>query len=115
MKTSVISLINALVLIALGLWGYFGSDNSSLTALIPVAVGIILILLNPALRKEKKLESHIAVVLTFLVLLGLIKPLLGSLERDDTMAIARVGVMMLFTLIALIYFIKSFIAARKSK
>jgi len=115
MKTSVISLINALVLIALGLWGYFGSDTSSLTALIPVAVGIILVLLNPALRKEKKLESHIAVVLTFLVLLGLIKPMLGAVEREDTMAIARVAVMMLFTLIALFYFIKSFIAARKKK
>ena len=115
MKTYLISLINALILIALGLWAYFGTDASSLTALIPVAVGIVLVLLNPALRKERKLESHIVVLLTFLVLLGLIKPLLGSLERDDTLAIARVSVMMLFTLIALFCFIRSFIAARKNK
>jgi len=115
MKTHIISLINALVLIALGLWGYFGSDTASYTALIPIAVGIILILLNPGLRKEKKLESHIAVVLTFLVLLGLIKPLMGSLAREDTIAITRVSIMILSSLIALIYFIKSFIAARSKK
>jgi hypothetical protein len=80
-----------------------------------VGVGILLIVLNPALRKDKKLESNIAAVLTFLVLLGLIKPLLGALEREDSMAIARVAVMMLFTIIALIYFIRSFISARRKK
>ena len=114
MKTHMISFINALILIALGLWAYFGSDSASFTALIPVAVGVVLVLLNPALRKEKKLESHIVVALTFLVLLGLIKPLLGSLEREDTLAITRVLIMMASTVIALIYFIRSFIAARKS-
>ena len=62
-----------------------------------------------------KKRLAIAVVLTFLVLLGLIKPLLGSLERTDTLAISRVAVMMFFTLVALIYFVRSFILARKKK
>ena len=115
MKTYFISLINALILITFGLWGYFGSESASLTALIPVAVGVLLILVNPGLRKEKKLESHIAVILTFLVLLGLIKPLLGALERYDTLAISRVAVMIFFTIIALFYFVRSFIAARRKK
>ena len=115
MKTYIVSLNNALILIALGLWAYFGSDSASLTALIPVAVGVVLVLLNPSLRKEKKPESHIVVALTFLVLLGLIKPLLGSLEREDTLSITRVLIMMLSTIIALMFFIRSFIIARKGK
>jgi hypothetical protein len=115
MKTYFVSLINALILITFGLWGYFGSNNASLTALIPVAVGVLLVLVNPGLRKEKRLESHIAVVLTFLVLLGLVKPLVGALEREDSLAISRVALMMFFTIIALFYFIRSFISVRKKK
>ena len=43
MKAHVASLINAILLVGLGAWGYFGSETPSPTALIPVAVGAILL------------------------------------------------------------------------
>ena len=43
MKAHVVSLIHALALIGLGGYGYITSDTPSITALIPVAVGVLLL------------------------------------------------------------------------
>ncbi len=115
MKTYVASLINACVLILLGLWSYFGSETPSFTALIPVAIGVILLLFNRGLRKENRTIAHIVVVLTFLTLVALIKPMAGAIGRSDTLAIIRVGFMFITTLVALIHFIKSFRDARANR
>lgn len=115
MKPYLASLINAFVLILLGLWGYFGSETPSFTSLIPAIVGMILLLLNWGLRKDKSIIAHIVVVLTFLVLVALVKPLTGAIGRSDTTAIIRVFVMMASSLMAMIYFIKNFMDARANK
>jgi hypothetical protein len=112
MKKHIFNLINALVLISLGLWGYFASTNPSFTALIPVGIGFLLALLHYGVSRENKLQAHIAVVLTLLVLIGLIKPLLGSIERGQISAIIRVVSMMATSILAMIGFINSFIKAR---
>ncbi len=113
MKPHIVSLLNAIVLISIGTWGYIGSESPSVTALIPVAFGVILLLLNPWLKKENKIIAHIVVLLTFVILMGLFKPLMGAIDRDSTISIVRVSVMMLFTVIALITFIRNFINVRK--
>lgn len=115
MKAHVASLINAFVLIGLGSWGYFSSETPSMTALIPVVIGAILLLLNTGVKNENKVIAHIAVVLTLVAVLGLIMALMGSMKRENYGAVARVSVMILFTLIAMISFIRSFIEARKQR
>ncbi|MCD0461466.1 hypothetical protein [Roseiconus lacunae] len=110
-----ISLLNAIVLVVLGLWGYFGSETPSATALIPVVFGGILLLCNPGVRSKNKAIAHIAVLVTLLILLGLAMPLKGAIGRGDTMAILRVVVMLATTAWALYAFIQSFIAVRKQK
>ena len=115
MKPFQANLLNAIVLIAMGLWGYFSADKPSNTALIPVAFGVIFALVTPPFRKENKIVAHIVVLLTFLLLIALIMPLRGAITRGDSMAIMRVGLMMATTLIALIIFVKSFIDARKAR
>ena len=114
MKAYIASLQNAIILIAFGLWGYFGSDTPSFTSLIPVAIGFILLLLNPGVRKENKIIAHVAVVLTVLVLVGLAKPMAGAMGRSDIAAEFRVGFMILSTFVALGVFVKSFMDARKN-
>ena len=113
MKPYIVSLLNAIVLISIGTWGYIGSESPSVTALIPVAIGVVLLLLNPWLKKENKIIAHIVVLLTFVILIGLFKPLMGAVDRDSTISIVRVSVMMLFTVLALITFIRNFINVRK--
>jgi fatty acid desaturase len=115
MKAHTASLLNAILLITLSLWGYFSSDSPSFTALIPTIIGAILLFLNKGVKNENKVIAHIAVLLTLLVLFGLIKPLMGALDRDDNLALIRVVVMMLSTVLAMVFFVKSFIDARKNR
>ena len=115
MKASSSSLLNAVILISMGLWGYFESESKAITALIPVIIGTILLLVNKGVKNENKALAHVAVLLTFLILLGLVKPLLGAFERENTYAIIRVLLMIISSLWAMISFIKSFISARKNR
>lgn len=114
MKPYLASLVNGIVLIGFGLWGYFASLNPSGTAFIPVGIGVLLLIINPFFKRGNKAVAHIAVLLTFVVLLGLVMPLKGSIERGDNAGLIRVIVMLTFTLVALITFIKSFIDARRN-
>ena len=115
MKANTVSLINSIVLISMGLWGYFESDSKPITALIPVIVGVILLLINSGVKKENKIAAHFAVLLTLLIIIGLVKPFLGTLDRGNISGILRVSLMILTSLWAMIIFIQSFISARKSK
>ena len=109
------SMINAISLIILGAWGYFASSDGSFTALIPVVFGIALLAMNKGVKNENKVIAHIAVVLTFLILIGLIKPLTSAIGDGRVAAIGRVSVMILTSIFAMIMFVKSFIDARKNK
>lgn len=113
MKTHVISLTNAVILIGLSLWAYLTSPDPSITALIPTIVGVAILILNPGLRKENKIASHIVVILTFLIILGLIRPLIGALDKGDDLVVLRVVIMQLSSVIALAFFIRSFLVARR--
>ena len=80
-----------------------------------MVIGVLLIAMNKGVKEENKIIAHIAVLLTLIMLLGLAMPLIGSLKRGDTQATLRVLVMIITTIGALFYFIKSFIDARKSR
>jgi hypothetical protein len=117
MKPYIANLLNAAVLIAMGLWGYFSNDPEvrSMTALIAPAFGVIFLLCTPLLKKENNAVAHIVVLLTLLIIIALIKPLTSNLSANDTMGIVRVGAMIVTSVIAMATFIKSFIDAKKAR
>jgi hypothetical protein len=115
MKPYKANFINALLLILLGCWGYFGSNTPSVTALIPVFAGIVLLILTPFFKNGNRLAAHVAVGLTFLLLIALFKPLTGAIERSSFSSVTRVCIMIASTLFALVIFIKSFVEARRNK
>lgn len=106
------SLINALILLVMGLWGYL--ESLSPTAMIPTCIGIGILLCNKGIKNQNKVIAHIAVLLTLLSFAN-IMPLNSALNDDPLRlnAILRVSAMLLTSTIAMIYFIKSFIDARK--
>lgn len=115
MKPYLINAINASILIIVGLLGYFGSDTPSVTALIPVFAGIILLLFTKSMKNGNRVVAHIVVMLTLLIFISLFKPLLGALGRNDTGAVIRVVIMMATSVLALAVYIKSFVDARRNK
>ncbi|MEM7104328.1 MAG: hypothetical protein AAF502_14410 [Bacteroidota bacterium] len=111
MKPFTANMINGLVLLGLGLWGYLSVENASPTALIAPVSGLIFLLLTPMMKKENKVVAHIVVLLTFLLLIAFIMPL----TRQEGIGQIRVILMMASCLLALVVFVKSFIDARKAK
>ena len=122
MTAQKMNLINALTLIALGLWGYIDVSNYKFativsfehwTALITVLFGIILLLCNKGIQNSNKAIAHIAVVLTLLVLIALVGKRLPISIDQGGVGLFRVLAMSLSSFIAFIAFIRSFIENRK--
>ena len=109
------NIINAAVLILLSSWGYLSADAPSLTALIPAAFGLLLLACSPGVKTEHKMVSHIAVLLTLVIIIALFMPLKGAISREDTLAVSRVCLMLISSTLAMMFFIKSFIDVRKRR
>ena len=105
------NLINSLTLIIIGLWGYF--ESSSITALIPVVFGVILFLCSKGVKSQNKLIAHIAVLLTLIILLSLVGMRLPKSIESGGLGLLRVFSMIVTSTLAMIFFVKSFIDARK--
>ena len=113
MNSTKANLLNSIILIVVGGWGYFDGDGKSMTALIPVMFGVVLLLCNNGIKNQNKVIAHLAVLATFICLVGLFMPLNGAIERGNDIAVIRVSAMIASSVIALIFFIKSFIEARR--
>jgi len=117
MNAVVANLLNAFVLIGAGLYGYFGvtsSDgNHSLTALIPAAFGVLFLLMHKGIAHANKIISHVVVVLTLVLLIMCIMRFIKIEEWDAKKYIFLACI--ISNSIALIFFIKSFIDARRSR
>ena len=113
MNTSTINIINSISLIAMGIWGYI--DVSSVTALIRTFFGAALILCTNELKKENKMISHIAVLLTLLILGALLGMRLPKSIDQGGIGLIRVIIMIGTSAVAMLFFINSFIRARRNK
>ena len=119
MKTFQANLINSLTLILMPLWSYLTYEGTadkpeqSITALIPLFLGVLLLLCNNGIKNNNKIIAHVAVLITLIAIGGLSKPLMSAIEEGRNLGIFRVTLMVLTSVIAMITFVKSFIEARK--
>ena len=111
MNATKANLINSISLIVFGLWGYF--EVTSPTALIPVGFGVVLLLCYSGVKNQNKLIAHIAVLLTLVILLALVGMRLPKSLESGGIGLFRVIAMCLTSVLAMIYFVRSFIEARK--
>jgi len=113
MKVYLISMMNAFVLMTLGLLGYFGSETLSPVTLIPVFVGALLLSLMKGVKSGNRSIASFSFILTLLGLVGLINPFGDAIALADNGAITRIAIMMISSLVALFYFVMSFFKVRK--
>ena len=113
MKVHQANTLNSISLILLGFWGYF--DTTSATALIPVGFGFILFICNSGIKKENKLISHLAVLLTLIILIALIGMRLPKSLESGGVGLYRVLIMIITSIVAMVSFIQSFIKVRQQK
>src|SRR6476620_4871999 len=120
-----ITVATGVLLIAIGLFGYFGSasENPSPTALIPAGFGLVLVVLgivaHRAAARMHAMHAAAAVGLIGIVLAGgraFMK--LGSLVSDDVTVRRPVAMTALMSLVCLVYgrlCIGSFVAGRRRR
>ncbi len=113
MNASTANLINSISLIVIGLWGYL--DVLSPTALIPVSIGVFLIACSNGVKRQNKIISHVAVLLTLIILIALVVMRLPKSINNGGFGLIRVIIMIVTSTLSMIFFVKSFIAARKNK
>jgi hypothetical protein len=109
-------------LIILGVAGYFLSGAVSLTALIPAAFGVVLVLAGLLARDERKRKHamHAAVLVALLGFLGSLRGVMqiGSLF-DGTAArpaaVVSQTIMAVLTLGYIVMAVRSFVQARASR
>jgi hypothetical protein len=109
-------------LIVLGVGGYVLTGAVSVTALIPAAFGLLLVLAGLLARDERKRmhAMHAAVVIALLGFLGSARGLLGIGKLLDgtavrPAAIVSQAIMALLTLVYVVLAVRSFIQARKAR
>ncbi|MFT4567228.1 MAG: putative membrane-anchored protein [Saprospiraceae bacterium] len=113
MKAPQANLLNAAVLIIMGLWGYF--ETASYTAFIPVAFGVALLLCANGVKTENKVIAHIAVVLTLLILLAMLGMRLPKAIDTGGISLVRTIAPIVTGILAMVAFIMSFKAARLAR
>jgi len=106
MKNFQVMTLNAMILIALGVFGYVTS--SSPTALIAPAIGVILLALVIPVKKDNSVAAHIAVSLTGLTMIMFF--VVGAM-RGNIVIILMAAV----TLIAFVFYIADFMKRKKER
>ena len=112
------SLINAITLIIMGVWGLINSNPeifsgiiASKSPFIPIILGVLIASCYNGIKNSNKLIAHIAVLLTIISFANLF-PLFSAVSDGRIDAAIRVLLMVLSSLFAMIFFVKNFIANR---
>lgn len=111
------------VLIVVGLVGYLGTGQASVTALIPAFVGLLLLILGIAGRRENlhKNAMHIAVAIALLGFLGTVGGLVklftllsgGEVTRPTAIVIQSIMAVMCGSYVG--FGVKTFVDARRRR
>lgn len=107
MKNFQVMIFNAIVLIALGIYGYTLPPNSP-TALIAPSIGLVLLVLSFPVKKENPVAAHIGAGLTAVSFLVFI--IVGILRMNTIIIL-----MAIVTLIALAFYISDFIKRKAER
>lgn len=111
------------ILTAAGIAGYVLTGGVSLTALIPAAVGLVLIVLGLVARRQPDLRKHVMHVAVVVAVIGLAGSISGLLALPAALA-AGGGVrpamvmraaMALLLLVYIAVAVKSFVDARRAR
>ena len=112
MRPYQVNIINAVVLLAVGFWGYFHPEAQRSFALIPVAFGALFLGTTPLFRNGNKIVAYLVSGLTLLLGLALAGFLVEALSYHDTGNSLRLGVMALSSIIATAVYLKTYLLKR---
>jgi fucose 4-O-acetylase-like acetyltransferase len=118
------TILFGVLMILLGVGGYFVTGRQSLTALIPAIPGLIWVVLGVLARNERlrKHAMHVAAALSALGFIAMIRAIVtlvrwqtGGAEPERPAAVVSQAILGVLLLVFLILCVRSFIAARRAR
>lgn len=116
------SIISGILLILTGIVGYVFSlvdGNTSITALIPAAFGLLLVLLGLIAKSKENLRMHLMHVAVLIGLAGFLIPAWRLFSRRSdlsvSLAVLSQAVMAIICLFFVILCVQSFVNARRNR
>jgi hypothetical protein len=120
-----LTIVFGVLLVLLGIFGFVATGSAHPTALIPVGIGLLFVLFgvmaNTEDSKKRMLWMHISVTVALLVFLGMIPAAIDVIRLADGVAfpypaaVEEKAALCLFSLIYVLFCVRSFIAARRSR
>ncbi len=114
-----------ILVLVLGIFGFLATGSAHPTALIPVGIGLLFILFgmmaNSPDSKKRMLWMHISVTVALLVFLGMITACIDVIRLSRGVsfpypaAVEEKAALGLFSLIYVLFCVRSFINARRSR
>lgn len=116
------AIVSGVLLILIGIIGYVFSivdGNTSLTALIPAAFGLLLVILGLLAKSKENLRKHLMHAAVLVGLLGFIIPTVRLISQMSkitvSLAVLSQAAMALICLFFVILSIQSFVNARRNR
>jgi hypothetical protein len=116
------SIISGVLLIAIGIIGYVFSivdGNTSLTALIPAAFGLLLLIFGFIAKSNENLRKHLMHAAVLIGLLGFIIPTVRLISQMNnikvSLAVISQAAMAVICLFFVILSVQSFVNARRNR
>jgi hypothetical protein len=114
-----------ILLVLLGAAGFFSTGSAHPTALIPSVIGLLFVLFgstaNTENPKKRMLWMHISVTVALLVFLFMIPAAIDTIRLSRGVsfphppAVVEKGALALFSLIYVLFCVRSFVSARRSR
>ena len=98
MKPAQAIIMNAIVLILFGLWGYLRSPDNRSMELVPIVSGFLFLAAAIPIRLENRIVEFMLRILLSLLVVALLLSLIAAIESSSTGNIMRLGLMTLATL-----------------
>jgi hypothetical protein len=114
-----------ILLILLGVFGFVYTGSAHPTSLIPAGIGLFFVLFgvmaNTESSKKRMLWMHISVTVALLVFLGMVPAAVDTIRLSRGVsfphpaAVVEKGALALLSLLYVLFCVRSFIAARRSR
>jgi len=114
-----------ILLILLGVLGFVYTGSAHPTSLIPAGIGLFFVLFgvmaNTENSKKRMLWMHISVTVALLVFLGMVPAAIDTIRLSHGVsfphpaAVVEKGALALLSLLYVLFCVRSFIAARRSR
>jgi len=119
-----LTIVFGVLLVLLGVGGYFGTGSQSYTALIPAIPGLLFIILGALAVAKPSWHKHLMHAAAALALLGFFGTIggfvkylqwFGGTEPERPAAVRAMAIMCVLMVVFVVLCVRSFIAARKAR